>query len=252
MLMVFVLSACGNQAGESSGNASEDLMPADREISAGERDQADLQSAADGELPAVGLITSQEPAQYHIGLSEQTEDNMVVQEGHAGTVPESGVGAGLPLSILQNCKTTLPAVACGTNEEPGENPKEYSREDTRIEKLGLSLEVTECTAAGATLVFRQSGGSPSGELIFGDAYHIERYDGGEWIDMSVAIAINYGFHEIEYTIPLGEEQEFQIDWEWLYGELEPGEYRIRKDVDDFRKTADYDVYEIYAYFTVDS
>lgn len=130
--------------------------------------------------------------------------------------------------------------------------KENLKENSRIEELGLSLEVTECTNTGATLVFRQSGGSPTGELNCGEAYSIERCEDGEWGDMPVVITGHYAFNLLAYIIPLDGDREFQVDWEWLYGELEPGEYRIRKEVDDFRKSGDYDVYEIYAYFEISS
>lgn len=167
-----------------------------------------------------------------------------------GAVPESGTDAGLSPSALQDCKTALPTVACGTSQEPPEDRGQNTEADSRIEELGLSLEVTECTGTGATLVFRQSGGNPTGELIFGDDYCIQRYENGEWADVPVAIKGNYGFHAVAYIIAPGEDREFQIDWEWLYGELGSGKYRIRKGVDDFRKTADYDEYEIYAYFEI--
>lgn len=165
---------------------------------------------------------------------------------------EDGTGDICGYPLAPQSAESMQTIACGTNQEPQESLEGKPEEDSRIQELGLSLEVTECTGTGATLVFRQSGGNPAGELIFGDAYGIERYENGEWLDVPVAITGNYAFHEVAYVIPQGEEREFQIDWEWLYGELGAGEYRIRKEVDDFRKTADYDEYEIYAYFEIRS
>lgn len=159
-----------------------------------------------------------------------------------GTTPASGFPA----------DRNITTIACGTSQEPVDNSEEDLKENSRIEKLGLSLVVTECTNTGATLVFRQNGGSPTGELTFGEVYSIERWEDGEWGDVPVVITGNYAFNMPAYIIPLGGDREFQVDWEWLYGELDPGEYRIRKDVDDFRKSGDYDVYVIYAYFDIDS
>ena len=46
--------------------------------------------------------------------------------------------------------------------------------------------------------------------------------------------------------------EIGAGWSDLYGELPAGKYRIGKDVDDFRKTADYDTKMYYAYFEITS
>ncbi len=134
------------------------------------------------------------------------------------------------------------AAICGTNEPP--------REGSCIEELGLTLEIKEYTAANATLVFQQSGGNPEGELFTGDDFWIDRCEDGEWAGVPIVLQGNYGFHQVAYTISMDGDSEFQVDWEWLYGRLEPGEYRIGKSVDDFRKTADFDQYSIYAYFKV--
>ena len=32
----------------------------------------------------------------------------------------------------------------------------------------------------------------------------------------------------------------EVNWEWLYGKLAPGKYRINKEVMDFRETGDFD------------
>lgn len=42
--------------------------------------------------------------------------------------------------------------------------------------------------------------------------------------------------------------EHELDWEWLYGSLASGTYRIQKSVTDFRATGDYDKYTVYAEF----
>ena len=52
-------------------------------------------------------------------------------------------------------------------------------------------------------------------------------------------------------IPNEEITERELSWEWLYGQLAPGEYRIEKIFLDFRETADYDEHVIYAYFNLE-
>jgi hypothetical protein len=48
-----------------------------------------------------------------------------------------------------------------------------------------------------------------------------------------------------------EEIKMQANWEWLYGTLEPGTYRIFKEVMDFRGPGDFDEREYSAEFTVE-
>ena len=43
---------------------------------------------------------------------------------------------------------------------------------------------------------------------------------------------------------------WDINWEWLYGTLPSGRYRIGKNVMDFRGTGDYDTAMYYAEFEI--
>jgi hypothetical protein len=61
---------------------------------------------------------------------------------------------------------------------------------------------------------------------------------------------DYGFNSIAYQLKRDEITDFKIDWEWLYGELEPGEYRIRKEVMDFVETGSNDKYMLYVHFMI--
>lgn len=178
-------------------------------------------------------------------------DTVCLKQDHVeGASSGSGAETGTAPASDFPADGNITTIACGTNQEPTDHSKEDIKEGSWIEELGLSLEVTECTNTEATLIFRQSGGSPTGELEFGDVYSIERCEDGEWVDVPVVIKGNYAFCMLAYVIPLSGDREFQVDWEWLYGELEPGEYRIRTKVDDFRKSGDYDAYEMYAYFEI--
>jgi len=49
---------------------------------------------------------------------------------------------------------------------------------------------------------------------------------------------------------MGENGEWNIEWDWLYGSLDTGEYRIVKNILDFRSTGDYDQYKLAAEFTI--
>ena len=45
--------------------------------------------------------------------------------------------------------------------------------------------------------------------------------------------------------------QWDVNWEWLYGELPAGEYRIGKEIMNFRGAGDYDTEMLYAGFVID-
>lgn len=68
------------------------------------------------------------------------------------------------------------------------------------------------------------------EALYSEDFVLETKIDGKWYQVPLTIDGNYGFHDIGYILPPGEENELKVEWEWLYGELRPGEYRIIKRV----------------------
>ena len=104
---------------------------------------------------------------------------------------------------------------------------------------GLTLSAKDVTPSGLTLVCTQSGGEPSGDIMTGEDYYLTVWKKGHW-RMVMPVIENYGWNSLAHWISKDTDTEFEIDWKWLYGELEPGTYRLVKEFMDFRKTADYD------------
>lgn len=112
---------------------------------------------------------------------------------------------------------------------------------------GITLSVSNVTPSGATLIISQNGGNPTGELNTGSYYRIEYEDE----ELAFAVEGDIGWTSEAYIIPKGGSYKTEINWEWLYGELEPGTYRIFKNVMDFRGTGDYDTKEYSAEFVIE-
>lgn len=129
--------------------------------------------------------------------------------------------------------------------------EQVKSEESEIKELGLTLDITNITPVSATLIFQQDGGNPTGTLEFGEHFIIEKYENEQWKEVPIIAEVAYGFEGIAYNISKESTTEFEINWEWLYGKLEPGEYRIGKSVNDFRETGDFDKYMIYADFVLD-
>lgn len=138
----------------------------------------------------------------------------------------------------------------------------YIREDaSQLNEVGLSLSLKDISPTEATLVFNlYDAEAAEGELIYGDDFTMEVLKDGEWESAPIIIEGDYGFHDIAYLIiPEGEDSgnasatgntivESKISWEWLYGELKPGEYRLGKSILDTVENGNNRKYMIYAHF----
>ena len=87
-------------------------------------------------------------------------------------------------------------------------------------------------------------------LIYGEYYSVEILKDGVWYSLPYATEENVGFNSIGYELAKGESGEWTTDFEWLYGKLPAGQYRIVKDILDFRGPGDFDKYYLSAEFTV--
>lgn len=104
---------------------------------------------------------------------------------------------------------------------------------------GLNLSVKDVTPTGLTLVCTKNGGNPTGELICGTDYRLLVFEDGMWKHVPTVIE-EHCWDDIGYPITEGKVREFELSWEWLYGKLPAGTYRLAKDFMDWREAGDYD------------
>ena len=104
------------------------------------------------------------------------------------------------------------------------------------------------------MVVSQEGGNPTGELQTGDPYRLITLVDGGWKtveELPLPEGIDgRAWNSIAYLLPKGETREFEINWEWIFGELPSGTYRLIKEFMDFRGTANYDTYEYWVEFEI--
>lgn len=136
------------------------------------------------------------------------------------------------------------------NTESSSETEDLYYDDTKVEAIGLSLNIANIDQTSADLYFTQYEGNPKGNLQYSDDFIIEKFDKDEWNNAPIVLEGDYGFNDIAYSITNNDIIDFKIDWEWLYGELEPGEYRIGKKVIDFVETGSYDKYMLYVHFII--
>ena len=109
---------------------------------------------------------------------------------------------------------------------------EFELTDKGFPDWGLSLSAKNVTTSGLTLVCTQSGGDLSGELETGSDYKLIVLQNGTWNDVPVLLE-EYGWNTIAYLIEKENSTEFELNWEWLYGKLSAGTYRLVKSFMDF-------------------
>ncbi len=120
-----------------------------------------------------------------------------------------------------------------------------------VDKWGITLSAKDITNKGLTILCEQFGGSPTGELQTGEAFSLEYSDNGDWKPVPTNPLIDYAWHQVAYMVKKNDVTEFKVEWEWLYGELKSGYYKLKKEFTDFRATGDFgtEMYELY--FTVE-
>lgn len=118
------------------------------------------------------------------------------------------------------------------------------------DEWGLNLYADDITPTGLTLKIEQFGGNPSGELQTGTAYILETTVNDEWQAVETITGQPLVWNDLAYMIKKNDITEMNLDWQYSYGELKPGFYRLKKEIMDFKGAGDYDK-EIYlVHFTI--
>lgn len=139
---------------------------------------------------------------------------------------------------------------CGSN---GNSTERADWEPTIYESVndieGVTMTVKEGTASsiGLTIAFENTSDK---QYTYGDPFLLEKKRKGSWHQVPIILDDNYGFNDIGYDLASSDTSEWIVDWKWLYGDLETGEYRIVKDVLEVREPGDYDTYHLAAEFII--
>nr|MBQ8251814.1 hypothetical protein [Lachnospiraceae bacterium] len=116
-------------------------------------------------------------------------------------------------------------------------------------RFGVMLTAENVTPEGMTLVCTQSGGDSTGELSTGGWYVIETEADGQWQEVPRYAEVCW--EDLAWIIQMDGRTQWEVNWTWLYDSLPEGEYRMAKEIMDFRQSGDYDTCITYAYFTVE-
>ena len=130
------------------------------------------------------------------------------------------------MTIILLFALVITLCVCGCRNEKNLNKKESTYNVTNIENIKISI--SDISTSGATIIIKDTNKIP---YTYGEWYKIEKEENGKWYEVKTIID-NYGFNDIGYLVNENNEVKFVIDWEWLYGELPLGCYRILKQVNN--------------------
>ena len=127
-------------------------------------------------------------------------------------------------------------------------PAEPSLEE---DPWGIAFSVKDVTSTGCTLVCTQSGGTPTGELNTGTPYWLQVWKDGQWQAVEeVPSEYERIWTSEAWIITMDGITQWEVNWEWIYGSLPGGTYRIGKTVLDWREPGAYDEQVYYAQFEI--
>ena len=96
-------------------------------------------------------------------------------------------------------------------------------------KWGIVQSVENVTPTGLTIVWNRDNAENTVDLITDEGYKLERKTLFGWRSVPTIIE-EYGVNAIGYLITVHRDGIQEVDWEWLYGELPKGTYRIWKTI----------------------
>ena len=125
-----------------------------------------------------------------------------------------------------------------TLEHATVSQQKAAQQETLVD-WGVTMVVKNATPSGCTLEISQLGGKPTGEVECGEDYHVQALTDDGWHNLNIIID-NYAVPAIAYIVSAECPRSFNLNWEYRYGVLLPGTYRVAKEFMDFRGTGDYD------------
>lgn len=117
------------------------------------------------------------------------------------------------------------------------------------ENWGITLSLENVTPTGATITCTQTGGEATGELQTGSWFIVECWtQKAGWKEVSYVVEGEVGWTAEAWMIAKESETKWDVNWEWLYGALPAGTYRIGKEMMDFGGPGAYDTAVYFAEF----
>ena len=121
--------------------------------------------------------------------------------------------------------------------------------EVREEKSPVTISAENVTPTGATILFHQDQSMIQGELICSHEFFIQQEVNGQWVDLPKAAGAEFP----PQTYDIATLHHHGVDWEWMYGKLVAGHYRLGKVIPITTTSGVEPLYTtVYAEFTIDN
>lgn len=98
-----------------------------------------------------------------------------------------------------------------------------------IDHVTMEIEDKSVTSTGLKANFKNLSNK---QIIFVENYTLEKNANNKWYEIPL-LEDNYKFSRGRNDLKYKQERNWEANWEMAYGQLEPGEYRIIKDIIDY-------------------
>lgn len=123
------------------------------------------------------------------------------------------------------------------------SPSEY-KEDNSLKGLKMVAEDGSVNSTSLTILLENKSDR---EILYGDHIILEKEIDGKWYEMPVTE--NVAYEDLGFMLGIGEKVQLVTEWGWIYGQVDPGNYRIIKKVYD-RIDEDFEGYHLAAEFQI--
>jgi hypothetical protein len=113
---------------------------------------------------------------------------------------------------------------------------------------GVNMVIKNVSSRGLSFLFENASDI---RYLYEEAYALYTHGAnGAWYATETIIN-DWGFNDEGYYLePLSETEMITVDWQWLYGELPPGDYKFQKRVIFVRSPGDFDEYVLEREFSL--
>ena len=107
--------------------------------------------------------------------------------------------------------------------------KSNEAEFNPVDNVTMEIVGGTLTNTGATIVITDLSGEDN---TYSEWYRVDKLEDGKWYELEDIVNGNVGWHSVGRSVGEDNKLTMEINWEWLYGPLKNGKYRIVKGFSD--------------------
>ena len=182
------------------------------------------------------------------GVSENHENTPVKQSRNSGVIEDNTkntastevqnnteeISHGLGEQIaVANTESDVPAYSPDELNNMTRSvipPEEMVNAGVSKDEFTTVMSTENVTNTGCSIVFEQIGTIAGGEIVTGSAFELYTFEDGYWSKVKPITDGEIFWTMIAHSIAPDSKTNIETNWEYIYGELKPGKYKIEKEV----------------------